>query len=255
MTGDIEYRHEYIREQLERKGIVRVHELAAAMGVTGATIRRDLRILERQHVLQRRYGTAVPLKIRASDPPLAEKYSLHSAEKTRIGRAAAALVEENDSMMITSGSTIEAFARSFSPNGSNDIVTASVKLADLLADKPDVNVYMLGGRVLKDSHSVRDIVSVEQVRRLRCNKLFFSCDGFDLQAGVTSAFADESQLNIAMVEATTVRILLADSSKAGKVGIGRTCGLQDIQILVTDDGLSRKMREDLGLLGVKVVIA
>lgn len=252
---DITYRHQYIRDQLEQKGMIRVHEVAAKMGVTGATIRRDLRILESQHALQRGYGSAVPLKAKATDPPLSDKYSVRASEKTRIGRAAAALLEENDSILITSGSTIEAFVRALGANGSHNVVTASTRLAELLLEKNGFSVYMLGGSVVKDSHSVRDSVAIQTLKHMRCNKLFFSCDGLDLNGGVTSAYLAESQLNIAMMEAATVRILLADSSKIGKVGFGKTCDLSEIQVLVTDDGISRKMREEFDRLGVKVITA
>lgn len=252
---DIHLRHRYIQEQLELKGIIRVNELARKLGVTGATIRRDLRILESQHIIQRGYGNAVPVKRKATDPPLSEKYKVRALEKAHIAEAAMKLLEENDSFMVTSGSTIELFVRKLEPLGEHFAVTASIHLARLLLDKGGMEVFVLGGHVIKDSLSVRDHTSITTLSGLRCNKLFFSCDGFDLQAGVTSAYLEESQLNIAMVEACPQRILLADSSKYGKVGFGKTCNLSDISVLITDSGLSRKAREEIEMLGVKVIVA
>ena len=253
--NDIDFRHQYIKDQLEHKGIIRVQELADKFGVTGATIRRDLRILESQRALQRGYGHAVPVKGKAMDLPVSEKSRLHSFEKGKIAKAAAGLIEENDSFLITSGSTIDAFVRNLDAIGSHNVVTASIQVAAVLAEKSGFNAFILGGKVVKDSMSVRDNTAIEELRHIRCNKLFFGCDGLDLQGGVTSADINESRLNIAMMKSASQKILLADSSKIGKIGFGKTCELADIDVLVTDSGISRKSIEQISMLGVKLIIA
>lgn len=252
---DIEARHQYIRQQLEENGMIQVQNLAEKLGVTGATIRRDLCILEKQHVLRRGYGNAVPVKGKALNPPLSEKIKLYPSEKRRIALAALELVEENDSFMVTSGSTIEAFVRNLSPVGNHFVVTPSVHLAQLLLKKAGVEVYVLCGKVIKEGLAVRDSTSIECVKRLHCTKLFFSCDGFDPEAGVTSAFLEESQLNYAMMRSCHQRILLADSSKFGKVGIGCTCALKDVDVIISDSGLSRSARREIEKSGVRLIVA
>lgn len=181
--NDIDFRHQYIKDQLEHKGIIRVQELADKFGVTGATIRRDLRILESQHALQRGYGHAVPIKGKAMDLPVSEKQKMYSFEKGKIAKAAAGLVEENDSFLVTSGSTIEAFVRNLDARGTHNVVTVSVPLAAVLAEKNGFNAFILGGKVVRDSMSVRDNTAIEELRHIRCNKLFFGCDGLDIQGG------------------------------------------------------------------------
>lgn len=252
---DIKARHRFILEQLEEKGMIQVHQVASKLGVTGATIRRDLRILESRHMLRRGYGNAYPVRERATDPPLSEKYKVKTYEKDKIAESALSLLEENDSFMITSGSTIEGFARKLESIGDIFAVTPSIHIAHILAKKPGVEVYVLGGKVVKEALSARDSTTIDNARRIRCDKLFFSCDGFDLTAGVTSAYIEESQLNIAMFQACSRRILLADSSKLGKVGPGKTCDLRDLDVLVTDSSLSRSAREQIEALGVKVILA
>lgn len=251
---DIESRHRYIREQLEEKGMIQVAEVAKRLGVTGATIRRDLRFLEKHHVLLRGYGNAYPVKGRATDPPLNEKYKVKTYEKIRIAEATLKLLDENDSFMVTSGSTIEEFVCRLEPLGYHFSVTPSIHLAQIMAKKAGMEVFMLGGKVVKEALSARDITTIEAVRRLRCDKLFFSCDGFDLTAGVTSAYLEESQLNTAMFNACSRRILLADSSKFGKVGSGKTCDLRDLDVIVTDSALSRSVCEQIEAIGVKLIL-
>ena len=162
--NDINFRHQYIKDQLEHKGIIRVQELADKFGVTGATIRRDLRILESQRALQRGYGHAVPVKGKAMDLPVSEKSRLHSFEKGKIAKAAAGL-------------------RNLDAIGSHNVVTASIQVAAALAEKSGFNAFILGGKVVKDSMSVRDNTAIEELRHIRCNKLFFGCDGLDFQGG------------------------------------------------------------------------
>lgn len=256
MRNSVEIRHQFIREELEKNGIVHVQNLANRLGVTSATIRRDLRILEKMKVVHRGFGSAVLTKIKAIDPPLSEKYSVHSYEKSRIGRVAAALVEENDSLMVTSGSTVESFVRYFEDGGGKHTVfTASVHLAALFLKKRNVRVHILGGEVNPDSLSVRGIEAIEEIRHIHCDKLFFSCDGMDMQAGVTSAYLEESQLNVAMLAAVSKVILLADSSKIGKIGLGKTCDISRIDILVTDDGIPNNIKESIEQQGVRVIVA
>ena len=178
-----------------------------------------------------------------------------SFEKGKIAKAAAGLIEENDSFLITSGSTIDAFVRNLDAIGSHNVVTASIQVAAVLAEKSGFNAFILGGKVVKDSMSVRDNTAIEELRHIRCNKLFFGCDGLDLQGGVTSADINESRLNIAMMKSASQKILLADSSKIGKIGFGKTCELADIDVLVTDSGISRKTIEQISMLGVKLIIA
>lgn len=258
MKSSITLRHQFILEELGKNGIVHVQNLADRLGVTGATIRRDLRILEKKKVLQRGFGNAVPTKVKATDLPLNEKYSIRTFEKSRIGRLAATLVEENDSLMVTSGSTIEAFVRYFEPvqgGQRHTVVTPSIHLAAMLMKKPHARVRVLGGVISNDSLSVRGIEAIEALRHIHCDKLFLSCDGLDLRAGVTSAYMEEAQLTTAMMAAATTVILLADSSKIGKVGLGKTCDAGDIDILVTDEGISSHIKETLELQGVRVIIA
>ena len=88
----IEQRHRYIIDQMNKKGFIRVQEVADALGVTGATIRKDLRILESQHVLHRNHGSASPVKQKVIDLPIHEKSSIRASEKKRIAQAAARLV-------------------------------------------------------------------------------------------------------------------------------------------------------------------
>ena len=251
----IQERHQYILDKLAREGFVRVQEIADALGVTGATIRNDFRTLESRHLLYRNHGSASPVKQKVVDLPVQEKSSIHSSEKKRIALAAIDLLENDDSIIMTSGSTIEAMAMNLNPNSPMNVVTPSIRVGVFLSEKDNCEIMMLGGRIVKKSLSVRDTYTLEGLKNVKCSKLLFSCDGFDLDAGMTTAFVEEARMTNAMMSAATKIILLADSSKYGKVGFGKICDFQDIDILITDSGLPESIRSRIEEDGVKIIIA
>lgn len=253
MTQD--ERQEKILKLLERGSSYLVSDLAARFNVTGATIRNDIRLLESRHQLRRGHGTVMPVKLDVTDLPVDEKYKMNSEEKHGIGRMAASLIQEGNSVIITSGSSIEAMARAF-PDGSNiNVVTSSVRVAGILNSKNGLKIFMLGGRLVHNSVSVRDDYTLMGLDNIHANYLFFSCDGFDPESGITTAFPEEARLTCKMMECAQEKILLADSSKLGKIGFGKICNLSDIDILITDSGLSPARKEQIEATGVRVLIA
>ena len=246
----ISERHLYIKEQLYRNGFVTVQELAEQLEVTGATIRRDLRIMEEDNILRRNHGGASLVHDKVIELSLNDRSAINPEEKARIAAAAAEILQENDSMGVTSGSTIEAFVRQIKYKGPMKVVTPSIRLGVILSEKMDVDLRILGGRVVANSMSTRDEYSIQGLHNVRCSKLFFS-----VEDGVTSAFVEEAHLTECMMNVAQQRILLADSSKIGKCGFGRICGIEDVDTLITDSGISDSLREKIEALGVEVIIA
>lgn len=251
----ISERHLFIKEQLYKNGFVTVQDLAEQLEVTGATIRRDLRIMEGENLLRRNHGGASLVHEKVIELSLTDRSLICPDEKARIAAAAAAILGENDSMGVTSGSTIEAFVRQLQHKGPIKVVTPSIRLGVLLMEKMDVDLRILGGRIVPNSMSTRDEYSILGLRNVRCSKLFFSCDGFSIEDGVTSAFVEEAHLTESMMNIAQQRILLADSSKIGKCGFGRICGLEDVDTLITDSGISESLKAKIEALGVDVIIA
>ena len=245
----------FIKEQLYKNGFVTVQDLAEQLEVTGATIRRDLRIMEGENLLRRNHGGASLVHEKVIELSLTDRSLICPDEKARIAAAAAGILGENDSMGVTSGSTIEAFVRQLQHKGPIKVVTPSIRLGVLLMEKMDVDLRILGGRIVPNSMSTRDEYSIQGLRNVRCSKLFFSCDGFSIEDGVTSAFVEEAHLTESMMNIAQQRILLADSSKIGKCGFGRICGLEDVDTLITDSGISESLKAKIEALGVDVIIA
>lgn len=252
---NISERHQYIIDYLKKNSFVKVVDLARSLGVSVVTIRKDLKTLEEKDLLHRTHGSASPSKSNVVDLPVQEKSEINSEKKAAIARAANELIEEGDSILLTSGSTIEAFAKVLTPKGLLNVVTPSVRVGIYLSEKENVDIMMLGGRLIVKSLSVRDAYTEEGLKYVRCSKAFFSCDGFDVDGGITTAFEAEARVTNSMLNVASEVVLLADSSKLGKSGFGRICDISRIDVLITDNALPQALRERFEDEGVKVIIA
>lgn len=252
---NISERHQYIIDYLKKNSFVKVVDLARSLGVSVVTIRKDLKTLEEKDLLHRTHGSASPSKSNVVDLPVQEKSEINSEKKAAIARAANELIEEGDSILLTSGSTIEAFAKVLTPKGLLNVVTPSIRVGIYLSEKENVDIMMLGGRLIVKSLSVRDAYTEEGLKYVRCSKAFFSCDGFDVDGGITTAFEAEARVTNSMLNVASEVVLLADSSKLGKSGFGRICDISRIDVLITDNALPQALRERFEDEGVKVIIA
>lgn len=250
-----EERHKRILHLLRKEGTLRVETLASRLGVSGATLRTDLRQLEAEQAVRRAHGTVSPSTLNVTDMPVDAKYTIRQDEKKRIGEKAASLVVSGDSLLITSGTTVEALARALPSAKNLNVVSSSIRVASILSSKSGIRIVVLGGTLVANSLSVRDDYSISGLSNIHAGKLFFSCDGFDLAAGITTAFPEEARLTNRMMERSDEKILLADSAKLGRIGFGRICGWADIDTIITDSELSPAVRSSLESLGVKVLIA
>lgn len=248
-------RHKYIKSQLAKNGYVRVLDIAEQLGVTGATIRKDLRILESQGVLYRTHGSASPVKPHVMDISIDEKAPQHTAEKQSIARAAQTLIKPDDAIILASGSTVTAFADILEPNGTINVVTPSLGIAVLLHSRDNVKVFILGGALYKNSFSVRGEYAEAGLKNASCSKLYIGCDGIDLTSGVTCATIEEAELTNSMMKAASQTIVLADSSKFGRRGFGKIGNLEDIDVIITDKGIPDTLKEKIEDAGVQIIIA
>lgn len=251
----VEKRQNEIRNILGTVDKLSVEELAERLHVTGATIRSDLRNMESRHEIYRSHGLVSLVRIHIQEQDIQDKIFINAEDKNTIGTEAAKLVAENDTLLMTSGTTIEAMARHIRPQGNLTVVTPSVSVALTMAHAKNVDVYMLGGHLHHNSLSTKDEYTLRGLENVTCNKMFLSCDGLDFGSGVVTATIEEARLTARMMASASRIILLADSSKFGKVGLGRICKISNIDVLVTDAGISESMLKRIEEAGVTVVIA
>ncbi|MEG0806801.1 MAG: DeoR/GlpR family DNA-binding transcription regulator [Alistipes sp.] len=249
-------RHKYILDNLNKFGFVRITDVANELGVTKVTIRKDVKILEERGLLYKVHGSARPANPHVADLDVHVKDNINKEFKRRIARRAVTLLDDNDSIIIASGSTIYAFAEEIKARQWHhlNIVTPFLRLGVLLNESENVNVVQLGGCVHKKSLSTQGEEASSALEDCICSKLFFGVDGIDLEHGITTSTIDEAKLTRKMMRASSQIILLADSSKFGQRGFGRICSLEDIDVIVTDDRISKQMISIVEDAGVDLII-
>lgn len=247
-------RHQFILNKLQKEGNLNVVELCKELKVSSVTIRKDLKVLEDKNLLFRTHGGATLNNPYIIDRPVNEKEKFQSVEKMNIGAAAAAMVKDNDSIIIASGTTVLAFARNIPPKNGLTVITSSLPVALELMKYPSVEVLQLGGLLRKSSSSVMGAYAEHILSDFFCSKFFLGVDGIDLDFGLTTTHAMEAHLNRQMISVSQKTIVLADSTKFGRRGFGRICGLDEIDQIITDSGVSEHVVKTLEGMGITVTI-
>ncbi|MDQ3277639.1 MAG: DeoR/GlpR family DNA-binding transcription regulator [Bacteroidota bacterium] len=247
-------RHQHILARLKKEGSVSVVDLCKELDVSSVTIRKDLKMLEDKSLLYRTHGGGTLTNPYTVDRHVNEKVMMQSKEKSGIGEVAARLVEPNDCILIASGTTVLSLAKNIQPKGTVTVITAALNVAMELIQHPEIEVIQLAGPIRKSSSSVTGLYAEKMLEDFSCSKLFLGVDGIDVEFGLTTTNMMEAQLNKAMIKASQKTIVLADSSKFGKRGFGRICGLEDIEQVITDSNVSEHMVETLQGLGIEVTI-
>lgn len=247
-------RHKYILESLKKNGFIKVSEIATELDVTPVTIRKDFKYLEQKKLLYRTHGSASPINPYTSDIDLHEKEKMRTDEKIRIALAACKLIEPNDTIIMAAGSTVHSFAQALDPDSMLTVVSSSLKTSLMLNNKNNIDVIQLGGFVRKNSFSVVGDYALKIFKDITCSKLFLGVDGIDLDFGITHSNIEEAMLNRRMLEAAHRTIILADSSKFGRRGFGKVCNLDQIDVIITDSGITPKTALEVEERGVELII-
>ena len=241
-------RHSRILSLLQQNGSISVTQLSELFKVSEVTIRKDLSYLEQQKKLYRTHGSAILISPYISDRHVNEKEKKNVAEKRAIGAAAAALVSQDDSIIIASGTTMAFLAREIKPVGRLTVITAAVPVTQILSQHADVDVIQLGGITRSSSVSVVGPFAESMLRNFNCSKLFVGVDGIDTEFGL------EASLNGAMINAAQKVVVLADSSKFGRRGFSKICDLEAVDRIITDSGVQPLYLERLRERGIEVTV-
>jgi DeoR/GlpR family transcriptional regulator of sugar metabolism len=237
-------------EQLRVDGRAGVPQLATALGVTASTIRRDLDRLAREGRVVRTYGGA------ALSEGLAQRGSVdpRDATKRAIARAAAALVEDGSTVVIGSGTTALAFAREIAGRRMT-VITNALDVANLLLDRDGIELIVLGGVVRPGMHSMLGHLAELATGELRADALVMGIGAIGVEQGLMNDSVPEILTDRALRRMARSVIVIADASKFQRVEPGYVFGLGEVDVLVTDDGLSPETLQAVRSTGVRVVLA
>lgn len=251
-------RHKYILEKLKEYGFIRITDVAEELGVTKVTIRNDVKILENKGLLYKVHGSARLANPHIADRDLTTKSLLNREAKQRIANRAVELISDNDSIMISAGSTTYALAEAICEHKNHytlNVVTPFLKVSELLCDMDGARVEQLGGRVHKKSCATFGESVGDTLDSVVCSKFFLGVDGLDPDFGITTSTIDEAKLSRKMMTVASKTVVLADSSKLGQRGFGHIASLEEVDILITDSNISKEMQNVVEEAGIELIIA
>jgi DeoR/GlpR family transcriptional regulator of sugar metabolism len=248
-----ETRRRLLLDRIARQGFATLDELVKAVGVSESTIRRDLESLDLTGVVKRTHGGAVFLGEGRSLPPLEERAATATAEKQAIGRATADLIEEGDTVLLDGGTTTLEVARALAGR-SLQVVTNSLPIAQLLASSPSTDLILIGGYVYPRTGVALGPLAIATMQGIRVRKSILGAGGI-VAEGIYNANLLLVETERQMMSCGQEVVIVADHTKFGKLALARLCGLEAIQHLVVDEGLSDTYRGLVDSAGVAIHVA
>jgi len=247
-------RRRLILAELSNTGAVRVDELGRSFDVSEMTVRRDLDAMEAEGLLERTHGGAIALKPVTGERRYRDKDEENREAKEAIGRLAAEMVGENETVLVNSGSTTRYVIRYLAPRKDLRIITNNLAAVADLPDDTEAEILLLGGRFRTASGCVVGDWAVKQLENLSPSRAILGADGISLKEGLSSPIPEEAALTRLMIERTRGPVtVVADAAKIGKICGFRIVSLSEISELVTDAEAEDHWVKDFAAIGVKIV--
>lgn len=245
-----------IREILSRERTVTASDLIRTLGVTAATIRRDLAVLEKEGVLARSHGGAVS---RASSPTFQPSYEAlgrnNRAEKQAIAREAERLILDGETVFLEGSTTVFELARRLFHRNRLKVITNSPPIIDEFQRSQHISVISTGGELQKDAFYLSGVWAQDALSEIRVDKAVLGVSAIDPAYGISTASQAEAQIKKLILKSARVSIALADHSKFGNQGFAYVGPVTDIDILVTDSGTDPQFLRPLREAGVELILA
>lgn len=249
-------RRDRIVELVRARDFVRVAELAERFEVSEVTVRGDLDALASRGMLRRVRGGAVPGAGPVVERRFEESRVAAADEKRAIARAAAAMLRSGDTVILDVGTTTTAIAQAVAERDDlHDVTvfTSSLTIAMALeVATPRLTVVVTGGTLRPSQHSLVEPLAGLVLAAIHARIAFLGCNGVDVDAGVTNVNLPETQIKRLILAAAQRRVVCADHTKLGAVALAHVCDLDDVDLLLTDDGAEPELIEDLRGTGLAV---
>jgi DeoR family transcriptional regulator, aga operon transcriptional repressor len=252
-----EQRRRRILDLIEQRGQITVRDLVEKFSISAVTARADLDALASEGMAVRSHGGAVRRVEASQDYPLRLKTTLHHAEKARIGKAAAELIQNGETVIMDSGTTTAEIARHLKMRRlqSVTVITHALNIASELVDASTLSVIMIGGLLRPVSGSFVGPQAETMLKEFHADRLFLAVDGFDLELGPSTPDLLEAQLNTVMMRVSKEVNVVADFSKLGRRSLSRIGPLSGVHRLITDSRAPAEFIEALHKSKIDVITA
>ena len=243
-----------ILRSLRGQGTQRIGDLAAALGVSPETVRRDIRPLAESGALVKLHG-AVALSSARTEAPFERRMRENAIEKQRIARHVAAMIEDGDSVMMDTGTTTSVLARALLEKEALTIVTNSSDVARTLATVNGNRVYMAGGELDGDNGAAFGRSAIEFIAGFKVRYAIISIGALDAQAGLMDHHLAEAEFARTVLGCGQDRLVITDHTKFNRTALVRVAGFADIDLLVTDRMPPPGIADSVATGGARIEIA
>jgi DeoR/GlpR family transcriptional regulator of sugar metabolism len=252
-------RRRKIVEMVQESGSRSVVDLCGLFDVSEMTIRRDLRDLDREGLLRRVHGGAVSNIGRSYEPPYPVRATRNDDRKKAIGRRAAELVLDGDSIALDIGTTTLEIARALHGKRNLTVVTASLPIANEIVSSlsltSDVRLILTGGIVRSGELSMIGHIAARTYADFHVDKAFIGVGGMSLEDGLTEYNLEDALVKKPLLQNAHQRIVVADSSKIGRTTFTSVAPLSMVNTYITDSDIDRDTLKSLQAMGIEVLIA
>ena len=248
-------RRQKIFDLLKEDGSAKVIRLAKIFKVTEVTIRQDLEKLEQEGLIVKEHGGAYLKNMKDNVRSFVLLNTDNMDKKTAIGRKAASLIENGDTIILDSGSTTTEIAKQILGKKGLTVITNALNIALLLGADPGIEVMVTGGEFKPPTLSLTGQKAADFLENIHVDKLFLATAGISLRSGLTYPSISDITVKKTMIEAADVTYLVADSTKIGKNSLASLGALSLIDYLITDPGIDPKHLDLFRENDVEVILA
>jgi DeoR/GlpR family transcriptional regulator of sugar metabolism len=247
------HRKQQILSLLKRNGQVIAKDISQSMGVSEDTIRRDLRVMAQEGLLQRVHGGALPASPAVAD--FAGRERLTPEGKVAIGRAAAKMIRPGQVVILDGGTTARQVARHISQDLKATIVTHSPTIALELVNHPDVDVILIGGRLFKHSVVAVGAAAIEAIAQVHADTYFMGVTGVHPKTGLTTGDYEEAAVKRALSHAAAETFVLASSEKLNAASPYQVVPLPEISGIITERSADATLTRPYEKLKIAIIRA
>jgi len=243
-----------ILQLVEGQQRLSVADICATFEVSEATARRDLETLASQGKIQRVHGGAIALTQAPPEQPILQRQSEQADEKKHIGQAAAALVQDGETIFLGSGTTVLEAARSLRGRRNLTVLTNSLPVVNALAGAEGITVICLGGMLRDSEFSFIGHITEQTLTEVRADKVLIGTRAISLDHGLTNEYLPETMTDRAILKAGVEIIVLADHTKFGRAATVLLAPLDSLHVIVTDKGTPQDFLDAVQERRIRVVI-
>jgi DeoR family transcriptional regulator of aga operon len=248
-------RQKQILSLLSQQGRLSVAEIVTQFSISEATARRDLETLASQGKALRVHGGVIAVEQAPPELPILEREKEQADEKSRIGRVAAGLVGNYETVFLGSGTTVLEIARNLRDHKSLTVITNSLPVLNILAGQKDITVVSLGGMLRDSELSFIGHLTEQALVEVRADRVFMGTRGLSLEHGLTNDYLQETLTDRAILKSGREVIIVADHTKVNRVATVLLAPLSQMHTFVTDSKADKKFVQALKRQDIQVVIA